>query len=69
MGVNYGLERVRFPAPVVVGQRIRARRTLAAVELVAPLTLQQRQVISIEIEGGPKPACVAEILMRMFFVD
>lgn len=69
MGVNYGLDKVRFPSPVKVGARIRARRSLAEVEQKAPNTLQLKQVVTIEIEGEDKPACVAETLTRLVYAD
>jgi len=69
MGVNYGLEKVRFPAPVKVGSKVRARRTLASVERKAPDTLQLKQIVTIEIEGDTKPACVAETLTRLVYSD
>jgi acyl dehydratase len=69
MGVNYGLEKVRFPAPVKVGSKVRARRSLASVEQKAPNTLQLQQTVTIEIEGETKPACVAETLTRLVYSD
>jgi acyl dehydratase len=69
MGVNYGLDKVRFPAPVKVDARIRARRSLASVERKAPNTLQLKQVVTIEIEGEAKPGCVAESLSRLIYSD
>jgi len=60
---------VRFPAPVKVGSKVRARRTLAEVEHKAPNTLQLKQVVTIEIEGESKPACVAETLTRLVYAD
>jgi acyl dehydratase len=69
MGVNYGLEKVRFPAPVKVDSKIRARRSLASVEQKAPNTLQLKQVVTIEVEGESKPACVAETLSRLVYAD
>ena len=69
MGVNYGLDKVRFPSPVKVGSRIRARRTLAEVAQPAPNTLQQKQVVTVEVEGEAKPACVAESLTRLIYAD
>jgi acyl dehydratase len=69
MGVNYGLDKVRFPAPVKVDARIRGRRSLASVEQKAPNTLQLKQVVTIEIEGEDKPACVAESLTRLIYAD
>ena len=69
LGVNYGLEKVRFPSPVKVGARVRARRTLAQVEQKARNTLQLTQVVTIEIEGESKPGCVAETLTRLVYAD
>jgi acyl dehydratase len=65
MGVNYGLNRVRFMAPVKVGSRLRAHFKLLAFEPLeggAQLTVQA----SIEIEGAAKPACVAESVTRRY---
>jgi len=64
--VNYGLNRVRFPAPVKVGSRVRARSTLQEVTEV-PGGLQIVRLVTIDIEGGDKPACVAESVSRLFF--
>jgi acyl dehydratase len=62
-GINYGVDKVRFPAPVKVGERIRAGAQLVEVTEV-PGGLQTRMVITIEIDGGTKPACVIEALSR-----
>jgi acyl dehydratase len=62
-GVNYGTGRVRFPAPVPVGSRIRGGAEVAAVEEI-PGGLQTTITITIEVEGGTKPACVIESLSR-----
>ena len=67
MGVNYGLDKVRFPAPVPVNSKLRAERTLLEAQLKAPNTIQLKQQITIEIEGGSKPACVAEFLTRLIY--
>jgi acyl dehydratase len=64
--VNYGLNRVRFPAPVKAGARIRARSTLKEVAEVAG-GLQIVREVTVEIEGGDKPACVAETVSRLYF--
>ena len=61
--VNYGLNRVRFPAPLPVGSRVRADITCAAVEEVAG-GLQATLALTFECEGGSKPVCVAEVLFR-----
>jgi acyl dehydratase len=64
-GLNYGYGKVRFPAPVPVGSRLRMRATLSAVE---PLPGGVAYTITelFEIEGGAKPVCVAEQLVRVF---
>jgi acyl dehydratase len=67
MGINYGLNKVRFPAPVKVDSRVRARRELMSADVVNPNTLQLVQKVTIEIEGEPKPACVAESLTRLVY--
>jgi acyl dehydratase len=64
MGVNYGLNRVRFPAPVPAGSRIRARVTVASVDEV-PGGDQAVVVVTVECEGGEKPVCIAEVVLRM----
>ena len=69
MGINYGLDKVRFPAPVRVGSRIRARRTLAEVTPSGTHTLQLKQIVTIEVEGESKPACIAETLTRLVYTD
>src|SRR3712207_2722829 len=66
MGVNYGYNRVRFPAPVPVGKRIRGRSRLLSVEEVQPNVIQQVQEITVELEGESKPAMVAEMVTRMY---
>jgi acyl dehydratase len=65
MGINYGLNKLRFPSPVPVGSKIRAGATLAAVEDVAG-GVQVALGVTFEIEGGTKPVCVAEILFRYY---
>ncbi|MDM7989745.1 MaoC family dehydratase [Arthrobacter sp. zg-Y877] len=59
MGVNYGLDRVRFPHPVPVGSRVRARSEIASVEPVAQ-GVRVKLLVTVEIESVDKPACVAE---------
>jgi acyl dehydratase len=66
LSVNYGLNRVRFPAPVRVGSRIRARSTLQEVTEVSG-GLQIVRVVTVDVEGEDKPACVAETVSRMYF--
>ena len=65
MRVNYGLNKVRFPAPVLAKSRIRARTVLHAVELVGE-AVQITYLITVEIEGGDKPACAAEFIARVY---
>ena len=73
MGVNYGLNKVRFTAPVPVGSRVRARVTLVAMEALPPLpnapTLTGAQMtwaVTIEREGQDRPVCVAESISRRY---
>lgn len=65
--VNYGMNRVRFPQPVQVGQRVRAHTTLVNVEELAHGAIQITRLQTIEIEGEQEPACVAETLGRIYF--
>jgi acyl dehydratase len=65
MGVNYGLNKVRFPAPVPVGSRVRSRTTVLSVEDIAGGAQVTWQVV-IEREGGDKPVCVAESISRRY---
>ncbi|NHZ92588.1 MaoC family dehydratase [Massilia sp. CCM 8733] len=65
MVVNYGLNKVRFPAPVPVGSRVRARLTLRQVEPIDGGAQLEWSVI-VEREGGAKPVCVAELLVRRY---
>jgi len=66
LGVNYGLNRVRFPAPVKVNSRIRAKSVLKEVAEIEG-GIQMVREVTIEIEGQPKPACVAETVSRLYF--
>jgi acyl dehydratase len=63
LGVNYGTGRVRFPAPVPVGSRVRGRAELVACDEV-PGGVQTTIRITMEVEGGDKPACVVDSLSR-----
>jgi acyl dehydratase len=65
MSLNYGLNRVRFPSPVPVGSRLRALCVLDAYEAIAG-GAQVTVTVTIEREGGTKPACVAEWVTRHF---
>jgi acyl dehydratase len=64
-GVNYGLNRVRFPAPLPVGERVRMRALLKAVDDI-PGGAQIATELTFEREGGEKPVCVAETLARVY---
>ena len=66
MGVNYGLDKVRFPAPVPVGSRIRLHVHLDEVTEV-PGGLHLKQTMTTEVEGEEKPAMVAERLSRLYY--
>jgi acyl dehydratase len=66
MGVNYGLNKVRFTSPVPVGSRLRARMTLLAAQAIDNAGLQVTWAVSVEREGSDKPVCVAESLTRQY---
>ena len=66
MGVNYGLNRVRFTSPVPAGARIRGRFTLAKYEKLEG-GVQTTWSVTVEREGGDKPAMVAETISRHYF--
>lgn len=66
MGINYGLNKVRFVNPVLVGSRLRARMSLAASENIENNGKQMVWDITIEIEGKDKPACVAQAVIRSY---
>ncbi|MCU1377174.1 MAG: enoyl-CoA hydratase [Acidimicrobiales bacterium] len=63
MALNYGLNKLRFPSPVPVGSKLRLSAQLAAVEDVAG-GVQTTYVLTFEVDGQEKPACVAEALYR-----
>ncbi len=67
MDVNYGLNKVRFPAPVPVGKRVRARTTLLAVDEMHAKCVQMTVLTTTDVEGQEKPGCVAEGLFRTYF--
>lgn len=66
MGVNYGCDRVRFPAPVKVGSRVRGVGELTKVEPVAK-GVQMTVRVTVEIEGGDRPGCVVDTISRFYF--
>lgn len=65
MAVNYGLDKVRLPSPVLAGQSIRARLALDKLEPV-PGGVQAHWSATVEVERGEKPACVAQMLVRYY---
>ena len=67
MGLNYGLERVRFPNVVRSGTRVRARSTLVDAIDVGDNGLQLVTRVTVEVEGSTKPACVADLVTRAYF--
>lgn len=66
MGVNYGLNKVRFTSPVPVGSRLRARMTLLKVEPIDNQGMQMTWGVAVEREGVAKPVCVAESISRRY---
>ncbi len=66
MSINYGLEKVRFPAPVPVGAKIRLQGKVASVDEVAGNGVQITVDFTVEIEGSDKPACVARAVYRHY---
>ena len=65
MGVNYGCEKVRFPAPVPVGAKVRCGATVDEVEEIAG-GAQVKLTLTFECEGAPKPSCVAQVVYRYY---
>ena len=66
MGVNYGLNKVRFTSPVPVGSRLRGRMKLLACEPIDNNGMQMTWQVTVEREGSDKPACIAETLARRY---
>ena len=66
MGVNYGLNKVRFIAPVPVGSRLRARMKLLACEPIDNNGMQMTWEVTTEREGSTKPVCIAESIARHY---
>lgn len=66
-GVNYGLDRVRFPAPVVVNSRIRGVGELVSATKIGDNAVQTMVRMTVEVEGKDKPGCVADALQRYYF--
>ena len=68
MAVNYGLDRVRFPAPLIAGKRVRGQLTLERLDRVAG-GMQAHWLATVEAEDGDKPVCVAQLLARYYPAD
>ncbi|MBI4985223.1 MAG: MaoC family dehydratase [Rhodocyclales bacterium] len=69
MGVNYGCDKVRFPAPVLVGSRLRGRGELVKAETLDGGGVQAAIRITIDVEGKERPACVVDTISRLYFND
>ena len=67
LAVNYGLNRVRFPNPVIAGSKVRTRSKLAGVDQINEACFQVVTEVTIEIDGQQKPGCVAETVTRYYF--
>ncbi|GGA63394.1 MaoC family dehydratase [Nitratireductor aestuarii] len=67
MGVNYGSDRTRFPAPVPVGSRVRGVAELVNGEIIGDGAVQTTVRVSIEVEGSSKPGCVSDVIGRYYF--
>jgi acyl dehydratase len=66
MGVNYGADRLRFPAPVPVGSRVRAGAELLEAAPQKDGSIQAKLRVTVEIEGGDKPGCVIDTIARYY---
>ena len=66
MGINYGLNKVRFPAPVPVGSKVRLAAQVGAVEDAGVNAVQAVMDFTVELEGSEKPACVAQAVFRYY---
>lgn len=66
MGVNYGCDKIRFPAPVPVGSKVRGTAVLTSVEETKDGGIQAKITVKIEIEGQERPACVIETISRFY---
>lgn len=69
MGVNYGADKLRFPAPVRVGSRIRGRGELIAVEATRDGGVQAVIRVTVEIEGSERPGCVIDTISRYYAAE
>ena len=66
MGVNYGVDKIRFPAAVPVGSKIRGKGVVTSVEETKDGGIQSKVTVTIEIEGNDRPACVVETISRYY---
>jgi acyl dehydratase len=66
MGVNYGADRVRFPAPVPVGSRVRGSAELIEAETQKDGSVQAKIRVTVEIEGSERPGCVIDTISRYY---
>lgn len=66
MGVNYGLNKVRFTSPVPVGSELRARMSLKSIEDIADNGVQMTWLVTVERKGSDRPVCVAESIGRRY---
>jgi acyl dehydratase len=66
MGINYGADRLRFPAPVPVGSRVRGSAELIEVEPQKDGSLQAKIRVTVEIEGSERPGCVVDTISRYY---
>jgi acyl dehydratase len=66
MGVNYGCNKVRFPAPVPVGSKVRSTLVLSEASMVGE-AVQTVVTHTLEVEGGSKPVCIAETVSRIYY--
>lgn len=67
MGVNYGLDRVRFPAPALVDRRVRGRMVIMTVERKSDGSVHIVTRVTIDLENSEKPCCVADLVSRLYF--
>ena len=66
MAVNYGLDKLRFPSPVLVGSRVRLRAVVDTIEEIAGNGVHAALTLTLEVEGSSKPACVATTVYRYY---
>jgi acyl dehydratase len=66
MGINYGADRLRFPAPVRVGSRVRGSAELVEAETAKDGSVQAKIRLTVEIDGGDRPACVIDTISRYY---